>query len=422
MHNQHISKLEYELSKRHEKFAKSTPYEIFEVWEGCGRDTVQTRYYELVKIHHPDRYGGNMTSKLKKLSQSIFLYVQDAYQTLGSLEDGPQRVGPPNEERAKALASLSSPQKTPPKTPVQAPSPQRREVTLSSQYKRMRRSDVHNRLSNKSIFEAVTISERDASTLEEDSLPEEERRAKLAKLARTTRSKKTTRPPIVQVLAHQGSLEEDSSLSLQERRDKLAALSKRQKPMPDAFSSERTPSKPGLIFDSVPLADIASSGNIRGLSSHDAMRQASVSIHQEDFSKGVAELREARYRNAFEFVERAFKSKPDEMRYKTYFAYLLFMVDGSKKDEAETMLREVIELKNKQTAPDAHLFIGYIYKTSDKERDQQRAFSNFKKALALNPSNHEAAREVRLHEMRNKQESPRLQNDVGGFFKKLFKK
>jgi tetratricopeptide (TPR) repeat protein len=421
VHNQHITKLEYELSKRHEKFAASTPYEIFEVWEGCGRDTVQMRYYELVKTHHPDRYGGNMTSKLKKLSQSIFLYVQDAYQTLSSLEDGPQRVGPPNEERAKALASLSSAPKTPPHTPtIPKPDPQAK-VTQSSQYRRMRRSDVNNRLSNKSIFEAVTISERDASTLEEDSLPEEERRAKLAKLARTARSK-TTRPPIVQVLAHQGSLEEDSSLSLQERRDKLAALTTRQKPVLDAFSSERTPSKPGLSFDSVPLADIASSGNIRGLSSHDAMRQASVSAHQEDFSKGVAELREARYRNAFELVERAYKAKPDEMRYKTYFAYLLFMVDVSKKDEAEAMLKDILELKNKQTAPDAHLFIGYIYKASDKDRDQQRAFSHFKKALALNPSNHEAAREVRLHEMRNKQEAPRLHEDVGGFFKKLFKK
>ncbi len=405
-----LSQLEHDLQTRFEKFQRSNAYEIFDLWEGCGRDAVQARYYELVKVHHPDRYGGNMTSRLKKLSQSIFLQIQDAYQNLGRLEDGPQRVGPPEQERAKALGSLST-AKPSKRTPVKE----------SSQYKRMRRTGINERLSNKAIFEAVSISERDASTLEEDSLPEEERRAKLAKLARTARAK-AARPPITQVLAHQGSLEEDSSLSIQERRDKLAELSARKKHIPSSFSmNERTPTAPSLSVDSVPLADVASSGTIRGLSTQQARQH--VAQDQQDFSTGVHEMREARYKNAFKFVKSAYHAKPDDPRYRAYYAYLLFMTDANKAQEAEEMLREVVKLGNKQIAPDAHLFLGCIHKASDRTNAAQRALKHFKKALELNPSNHEAAREVRLYEMRSKQESsPRLQDDVGGFFKRLFKK
>ena len=410
-----MAQLEFELSQQHEAFKKSTPYQIFDLWEGCGKKHVQTRYYELVKTHHPDRYGGNTSSKLKKLTQAIFLQIQDAYQTLSIAEDGPQTADPPEQVRAQRLNQLT-------RNRTASPSPNQGE---SIQYKRMRKTGQHEYDAKKDVFEAVTISERDVSTLEEDSMPEEERRAKLAKLARTARSK-TVRPPITQILAHHGSpsLEEDSALSIDERREKLAALSSRTKTAP--FQNiERTPTAPvGLQTDSIPLADVASSGTIRGLSSSIARQQVQIPQHKQDFTAGVSEFRESRYKRAFEFIESAYTSTPENNLYKTYYAYLLFMLDHGEKSRAETMLKDVIKTNDRIALPDAYLFLGHVTKSAGSERDKQRAHQYFQRALELNPTNHEAEREIRLYEMRQKQDSSGsiAQADVGSFFKRLFKK
>ena len=410
-----IAQLEFELSQQHEAFKKSTPYQIFDLWEGCGKKHVQARYYELVKTHHPDRYGGNTSSKLKKLTQAIFLQIQDAYQTLSIAEDGPQTAEPPDKERTLRLDQI---------TRNRSRSSGQGE---SIQYKRMRKTGEYEYKAQKDVFEAVTISERDASTLEEDSLPEEERRAKLAKLARTARSK-TVRPPITQILAHHGapSLEEDSALSIDERREKLAQLNSRAKQPSVPFqTTERTPSRPsGLQTDSVPLADSASSGTIRGLASNIARQQAQIPKHKQDFTTGVNELRESRYKRAAEFIKAAYAADPTNNLYKTYHAYLMFMLDGDKKAQAEAMLKEIIKANDRLAAPDAYLFLGHVTKAGGSDKDHQRAYQYFQKALELNPTNHEAEREVRLHEMRQKPESSGglAQADVGSFFKRLFKK
>ena len=407
MEGQRLSKLEFELSEQHKSFAQSTPYEIFDLWEGCGRKNVQTRYYELVKTHHPDRYGGNTSSRLKKLTQAIFLQIQDAYQELTVKEDGPQTKQAPDVERAEKLSRIQS-------------KPDRQGESI--QYKRMRQTGQFETKSKDSVYEAFTISERDASTLEEPSQPEEDRRAKLAKLARTARSK-TVRPPITQILSHHGSstLEEDSTLSIEERREKLANLSTRSKS--HTFTAPSTPTSPGLQSDSVPLADVASSGTIRGVSSQVARAQINIAQHKQDFTLGVQEFREARYKRAFTLIEGAHEAEPSNMLYQTYYAYLLFMLNPEEKEESEKLLRQALESEDKLALPEANLFMGYIYKASGGPRDLQRSYRHFKVALQLNPSSHEAEREVRLYEMRSKQDSnPRQQNEVGGFFKRLFKK
>lgn len=413
VHEHQMAQLEFELSQQHEKFKKSTPYQIFDLWEGCGKKHVQTRYYELVKTHHPDRYGGNTSSKLKKLTQAIFLQVQDAYQTLSLAEDGPQTAEPPEQLRAERLSQITRPR-------GRTPSGQGESI----QYKRMRRTGEFESNAKSDVFEAVTISERDASTLEEDSLPEEERRAKLAKLARTARSK-TVRPPITQILAHHGSpsLEEDSALSINERREKLAQLSSRTKAAPFQHV-ERTPTTPGLQTDSVPMADIASSGTIRGLSSAIARQQAQVPRHKQDFTTGVKEMRESRYKHAYDLIKAAYETEPTNNLYKTYYAYLSFVLDANQKTQAETTLKDIIKAKDRLALPDAYLFLGHVVKAGGHDKDKQRAHQYFQKALELNPSNHEAEREVRLYEMRHKQESnvSLAQTDVGSFFKRLFKK
>ena len=76
-----VSKTERELQRRFESLQDKSHYEIFDVWEGCGREVVQERYYTLVKQNHPDRYGGNVSDKVKKLSQEIFLLIQNAFRT-----------------------------------------------------------------------------------------------------------------------------------------------------------------------------------------------------------------------------------------------------------------------------------------------------------------------------------------------------
>ncbi len=57
----------------------ATAYENFEIWEGCGRDVVRNRFYQLVKEYHPDVYGGNILSRGETLAQKIFIFIKSNY-------------------------------------------------------------------------------------------------------------------------------------------------------------------------------------------------------------------------------------------------------------------------------------------------------------------------------------------------------
>ncbi|MFW5968480.1 MAG: hypothetical protein ACOCV2_13225, partial [Persicimonas sp.] len=90
--------------------------------------------------------------------------------------------------------------------------------------------------------------------------------------------------------------------------------------------------------------------------------------------------------------------------------------DPERRDEAEKVLRKAIEIGDRQSLPDTHIFLGHILKVKDADK---LALQHFKKALKLNPESHQAKREIRLHHMRKSKKS---KSDGEGFLKNLFKK
>ena len=134
-----------------------SPYDVFGLWKGCGRALVRERYYTLVKENHPDRYGGNVSGRVKSLSQEIFLIIQRARAKLERVEKE-QTAHEPDAARQRAIETLQS--------------------TFPGHHGNEFGGDES--LSQPSeVFEAETISTRtDTDTMRDDSRLDEERRAK----------------------------------------------------------------------------------------------------------------------------------------------------------------------------------------------------------------------------------------------------
>ena len=388
--------------------SRQDPYEIFGVWKGCGKRVVQTRYYEMVKDNHPDRYGGNVSGRVKSLSQEIFLTIQKAYSSLNKIERE-QTVPPPEQvsnERRAAFKNL-----------------ERRASTTSSH---LRAEKLGVKLSSVSeVMEAETVSTQDAGAVDDRSIDDEDRRAKLAKLARTARVSQLRRPRVPITNPRIESLEEESAISQEQRAEKLARLRDRKRSIPPTVRAPvRTPVQDPVV-ESSELGEPSSSPSLRGIRPGSVVNQQPASP-KDHFNTGYTLFKNQSYAKALEHLELAYEAEPEDGLYGTFYGYSLFLIDAAEnKKRAEEILRKAIATQNRQALPDAHLFLGYILKTYDSERRQNEAFRHFSTAASLNPNSHEAAREVRLYQMRQKrsgQEKEKKAEEAGGFFGRFFKK
>jgi hypothetical protein len=111
-------KLEADLEASLRKMETLSKYEVFDVPKGCGHQVVHARYRELVKAHHPDVYGGNLTPRVNELSHAIFMIIKDHYISLLAAEldqpieptwEAAKRVSEPSERPTTRtrIASLS---------------------------------------------------------------------------------------------------------------------------------------------------------------------------------------------------------------------------------------------------------------------------------------------------------------------------
>lgn len=388
--------------------SKQDPYEIFGVWKGCGKRVVQTRYYEMVKDNHPDRYGGNVSGRVKSLSQEIFLIIQKAYSSLNKMERE-QTVPPPEQVSSDRRAAFRSLERRASATPSHLRA-ERLGVKLSSVSE---------------VMEAETVSTQDAGAVDDHSSDDEDRRAKLAKLARTARASQLRRPrgPITNPRVE--SLEEESAISQEQRAEKLARLRERKRVVPPTVRAPVRQPVHTPIAESSELDEASSEPSMRGVRS-DSVVTPQPASPKDHFNTGFTLFKSQNYAKALEHLELAYEAEPTHGLYGTFYGYSLFLVDAAEnKKRAEEILRKAIATQNRQALPDAHLFLGYILKTYDSERRQNEAFRHFSTAASLNPNSHEAAREVRLHQMRQKrsgQEKEKKAEETGGFFGRFFKK
>ncbi len=336
-----VPETEQELRETVDAFQRATPYEIFDLWEGCGREAVRRRFYKMVKQHHPDSYGGNISSEAKSLAQKVFIEIKKAKTLLDDVEDE-QTVPPPGERDESADEGRQD----------------------SSEQPRSGRHRV------------------------DESAPDSTKQA------------------------GQGPI--DGEDAYRERRERIERLRQRTRTATPAPSSRGNSTIDDLKNRSS-MGGAASSSGASGLGNIESSTAESSDASEHEsgenpldpptsddeakkyFNRGYRAFKQNNERKALHFFERAHDFDADSGRYKTFFAYLLFLNEPDRRDEARQMLESAIRLEDRQTLPDAHLFLGRILRVKGLPK---RAKKHFERALDLNPASVEAKRELRLFEMR----------------------
>lgn len=203
---------------------------------------------------------------------------------------------------------------------------------------------------------------------------------------------------------------------------------------PDRLPAEFGPLKPWVerIFQQVTeakdtLSDEARRGpyvktvqNGGGTPASDRKVQAIVMAALE-FQKVEVLARRKSYREALDTLETAITLNPEEPEYLAMKGYLLMQVEESVAD-----LPHALELADRALllhvrSERAHLTRGIVLRRLGRHDE---ALEHFRRVVEINPKNIDAAREVRLAEMRAKHppSNPSTPPPAGGIFSKLFKK
>jgi TPR repeat protein len=358
-----VPETEQELRETVDAFQRATPYEIFDLWEGCGHEAVRRRFYKLVKQHHPDSYGGNISSEAKSLAQKVFIEIKKAKTLLDEEED--EQTVPPPDERDGAKTSGEA-------------------------------------------DEAVRV----------DTSPGGDEQG------------------------HPGEHTDDDAY--RERRERIDRLRRKTQTATPAPSSRGNSTIDDLKNRSSMGGGASSGASGLGLteSSVTGSKEASEldppesdDEAKEYFNEGYRAFKQNNEEKALHYFRLAHDYDPDSGRYKTFYAYLLFLNEPDRRDEARQMLESAIRLEDRQTLPDAHLFLGRILRVKGLPK---RAKKHFQRALDLNPASVEAKRELRLFEMRGEGDSksqmgdtssmgsdeddPSFRDDPTGYLKKLLNK
>jgi tetratricopeptide (TPR) repeat protein len=384
------------LKQRLEELSGKTPYGVFDLWEGCGREQVRKRFYELVKENHPDRYGGNIAD-IRESSQEIFLLIKAAYGKLLTVE-GVQTVA----ERPSASLEESSGAR---RDILERLDRHAREAGLSE------RSEVGVAMPNRLDLAPTAPGLDESSEVRQLLASRLARRASLTQqiqgrqLQSTMPGRTTQATPAPRNAA--------TAMDEEERRAKLARLAQKKSTLFETNPGLRGGEPiPGLGVSPVPASVLTRTSP--GLKKDKDLEPKDL------FNEGYQRFKMQRYDEALEYFQRAKDGEAGNGLYMTFHAYCTFLVDASKRDEVEKLLREALQSRHRQAQPDAHLFLGYVLKTKGKLEEAQR---HFEASLELNPTCHDAEREIRLHKLRKdgQPEKP-ASAESAGIFKKLFKK
>jgi tetratricopeptide (TPR) repeat protein len=375
-----VPETEQELRETVDAFQRATPYEIFDLWEGCGHEAVRRRFYKLVKQHHPDSYGGNISSQAKSLAQKVFIEIKKAKTLLDEEEDA--QTVPPPEERD---------------------SPQRQTGGDGQEASRETDEAVRVEPSPDADDEA-----RPGGRPDDDAY--QERRQRIDRLRQKTQT--ATPAP---------SSRGNSTIEDLKNRSSMGG---------NASSGAS-----GLGLSESSAGDTESIDHASGENPLDAPESDDEA--KEYFNEGYRAFKQNNERKALHYFQRVHDYDPDSGRYKTFYAYLLFLNEPDRRDEARQMLESAIRLEDRQTLPDAHLFLGRILRVKGLPK---RAKKHFQRALDLNPASVEAKRELRLFEMRGEggsksqmgdtssmgaasdEDDPSFRDDPTGYLKKLLNK
>ena len=372
-------------------------YEVFGLWKGCGRKVLQERFYVMVKEHHPDVYGGNVSDRVKGTAQDIFIFIKDSYQELLKAEKGEQTVAGPKTDVSSNPFLKRATTQTQALSAGSAPTTAPTTATKVNPVAAKPAAQTPNRTTKSTPVIAVDRSAppaADQTGLGESSEAREEVKARIERLSGFRKRQEQRRRRQSRV-----GMDMESSNGF----DELSESS---------FTSEASEA-------SEPEVDPEAERRQKLLA---LQRKASQVNHpnlsnpaKEAFNDGYRAYKAEHFNEAFKHFEQAYTLVPDDGMYQTYYGYMLFRQFPERHAEAEELLKKAMNSGHKQAAPDALLFMGHLLKA---QGELDKAHRHYEKALKLNPACTEAERELRLAKIRNERKS----SDPGSFIKNLFKK
>jgi hypothetical protein len=403
---------------------RKSPSEIFNLQPGCGGDAVRARFYEKVKIHHPDVHGGSSGSELRSLAEEVFLKIKGVYQLL--LEKEGATKAPPAPP-SKAPAAGAPPSKDPSPAPPGGTAPQAPVVPQAVP-----------RPSSMPQPPSAQAARSPASPEVPPSSP-----------GRPTRHATATDPE-ERTIRQRRALSPTMTPSQPQAMPRLDGGGGRiERPSTPIPPGPRTPSEPlrASTQGGPPLqpgaARVAHVPGLRQSGSMPALRHSGsmpavrpVDPKEAEKSREMAEKREAlsakvspdqHYRQGDKFLKanlpakarEAFKlaAQGDEKNrlYRAYYAWASFLADEKEADRSRKLLEGCVE--GDKPPVDALVFLARILKRQGLEKE---ALAQYKKVATLQGSNVEAQRELRLYEMRKKEQDASKPSE--SFFGKLFQK
>jgi tetratricopeptide (TPR) repeat protein len=131
------------------------------------------------------------------------------------------------------------------------------------------------------------------------------------------------------------------------------------------------------------------------------------------FQKAMVILKQNKLEQALAMVEQAHNSCPDEAEYSAGYAYLQVMLGKTEPEKQIRIFRDAA--KDSPKSENVHLFFAKVLHKAGKDGE---AKEEFRKVLEINPRNIEAAREIRIIEMRMKNTGKHKVPGLFGMFKK----
>ncbi|MBN2341449.1 MAG: DnaJ domain-containing protein [Deltaproteobacteria bacterium] len=131
------------------------------------------------------------------------------------------------------------------------------------------------------------------------------------------------------------------------------------------------------------------------------------------YQKALVLMRQQKNTDALNLVEQAFDNCPEEAEYIATRAYLKMLLGKEKPEDLITVFREAERTNPKSER--IHFYFAQVLKNAGRTNEAKK---HFKEAATINPRNIEAAREVRIIEMRSKNTG---KNKKPGFLDKFRK-
>jgi tetratricopeptide (TPR) repeat protein len=137
------------------------------------------------------------------------------------------------------------------------------------------------------------------------------------------------------------------------------------------------------------------------------------------FQKGEVMFKKGEYDQAESLVHDAMQTDPENLEYRAMLAWIQAHRIGAPPDEhsRKDHYKRQIALLDEVIASDKNFAKALYYRGELLKRsgDEEKSYRDFRKVVQLDPRNIDAAREVRLYELRAKKKQ-------GGLFGRLFKK